>query len=553
MNADDLDRILDERLRTFLDARSADLAEMTDRASTTTVLDRRLHGTPDVRARGSGRLVLVAVVAALVVTLVAVAISGIGRRVGPLPVADISAPPAERPSGPPAFESRHRSVTSLGAIEWTRTDPGRQLNGFWTFDGKLLASDQATNTWWLSSDGLSWSEMTLPGGDPSDYLDASGQTLAVISGMSAGTMMGPQSHREVISREWQGNPADAAVLRWDVFHWVPIALPATAPSDVDGLVWHGPQLHGGAALDPGNWIVPAVHWLEVPWREVLDLQPAGTDAAIKADDPWPFWDPVAEVLLVYPAGKWKVGPPLARLHVMASDSGSEIEFRDADNGDLVHRVPASVPGWSAESLVRALRGWGLEDASFIVSRDGDLSVVRPPWVMGEEWADGIVTFDGSYFAISLPLGQDYLAETVHLWTSRDGLSWEPVDLPAGMTARLDHADLISGPRGLVMLINGVGTDRSVWASSDGRTWGLGDDDDEEMSTPWPGTFGWVMGNRISPDGLTWEPLDLPRLSREFLEPQAFGDRLVYGPGNDPGPGGTSGRVLWVGRMGETGP
>ncbi len=514
----------------------------------------------DTGVRRAPVVTLVVVVATLVIAIAAVAVVYAPRRPDALPAAAAATAtimPTTLPSSPAATAtpaspaSRYRSTTSFGTIDWQRSDPGRQLDVIRTLEGNLLASDHETTSWWESADGLAWSETELPGGLAWEYMEAAGQPFAVITGVSGGTMMGPQSHREVIAKEWEDRPDDAAVLRKVGDDWEPIALPSTTPADIAGLVWHGPDLHGAAALSASDWVVPAVYFHEVPWRKILDA-PAGTASAVKGDDVWPFWDEPNEQLQVYPSGRWRTQEPLARLHVAPSSDGSVIEFRDVDSGDLIHHIPATLPGWTPEALVRALRFWGLVDASFIVSHDGDLSVVRPPWAKGEEWTDGIVTFDGAYYTISLPLGRGYLAETIHLWTSRDGLSWESVDLPSGMTARLDHADLISGPRGLVMLINGVGTDRSVWASPDGRTWERGDDDPDEMATPWPGTFGWVMGSRISPDGRHWEPLDLPDLRREFLEPQAFGDLLVYGPGYDPGPGGRSGRVMWIGRMGRDG-
>jgi hypothetical protein len=370
----------------------------------------------------------------------------------------------------------------------------------------------------------------------------------VVSPDGLGTTMGPSSFRQVLHREWSDNPGDAAIYERDGAGWTTVPLPALEPPAVPGLRTYSRWFDGAAALGDGEWIAPALHFVEVPWGDADGSYPfTHVEGTAPVVDPWPMWNVGTKVLEIFAPGT--ISGPIASLTVdLVEGDPPTIEYRDAATNELIHRVPATLPGWTPEALLRALRGWGLIDVSFMVSHAGVVSVIRPPWPMDEEWSRSITTANGRYYTHTLTLGTDYSATAIHVWESLDGLAWKRVDL-SQFTQELDYATLAGGPTGLVMVIHKIAAVREeLWASTDGRDWVRSAAELSVIGEPMSTSFGWVTARSdrvaaISTDGRTWEALELPPLA--FGEPglQVVGDRLLLGPAL------VSDRyVTWVGRL-----
>jgi hypothetical protein len=205
-----------------------------------------------------------------------------------------------------------------------------------------------------------------------------------------------------------------------------------------------------------------------------------------------------------------------------------------------------MPGWSPDALLAGLRGWGFEAVSFVVYRNGEFTVVEPPWPMEEEWSDAspIVPGLGRYYTISLPLGDGYAATGIHLWESSDGVEWALVDLPAAATDDVNWVEIAGRAGGLVMSVHGQSEADSLWTSADGRTWAEADVSGASLAMPVPTDFGWLLAgaSAISADGETWETLEVPLLPGEPAL-QYLGGLFFYGPGIDAGE-----HVTWIGRL-----
>ena len=174
----------------------------------------------------------------------------------------------------------------------------------------------------------------------------------------------------------------------------------------------GPRFTHPIAKDPDNWVVPAVTFVRVPWADTYGTAPSDDPMITGDGKPWPIWQKGTGVLEIFTEGK---GSLLARLSVeLTSEDPVTIEFHDADTGDLVHQVVGGLPGWSPDALYEAFRYWGLDDLSFIVSREGVVSNVKPPWPMDEEWIEFMGTVAGRYYTVTLPIGDEFEATAIHL-------------------------------------------------------------------------------------------------------------------------------------------
>jgi hypothetical protein len=211
-------------------------------------------------------------------------------------------------------------------------------------------------------------------------------------------------------------------------------------------------------------------------------------------------------------------------------------------------VPANLHGWTPDALLTALRGWGLDDVNFLVSRDGEITVVRPPWPMGEDWTEsGVITALGRYYTATGPLGENFSLSGIRLWESPDGLSWSEVS-PPSVAAPIDSVSLGGSDDQLLLTISAEAGD-TIWVSTDGSTWTQADID---PATPTLGPadsmdFGWLLNafdaTAVSADGLVWEFIDLPLLGGEPSVTYLNG-RFIYGP--ESGVGGVW--HTWIGRL-----
>jgi hypothetical protein len=353
--------------------------------------------------------------------------------------------------------------------------------------------------------------------------------------------MGPISHRQVINRDWTDNPGDPTILRREGQSWVPIPYPAAEPSVPSGLRLNGSRFSPVAALGEGDWVAPLMTFVDIDWVEVLGLD---------LEDAWPIWDEEPQQLEIHaPGGDPFVDEPLLSLTVTLTGGGTPtIEFRD-EGGALVHAVPADLPGWTPEALLRAFRGWGLDDVNFVVSRDGEITVVRPPWPMGEDWTEsGVVSALGRYYTATGTLGENFSLSAIRLWESTDGLSWGEVSLPPLVDPPLNHVSLGGTNDFLTMTISAEAGD-TMWVSTDGSTWTQADIDPTLVifGGPEATDFGYLLNGfdaaAVSLDGLTWELIDLPLLDAEPSVSYLNG-RFIYGP--EAGVGGVW--HTWIGTL-----
>jgi hypothetical protein len=431
------------------------------------------------------------------------------------------------------------SETSLGTIEWTRVESDRRINPIASSDGLIQAveedSDYNVVGYLQSNDGITWEPTTEPEISPWSYVSVGEETLATVSSGGLGGAFGSSSRR-VFHRSWDGDPeADAALFRQQASEWVQVPLPPTRPGPVPGLEIQGPSFQGVAGRDGSNWVAALGYLVQVPWGDVY------------AGESWPIWNESLQLLEIFPPSDLSFPPasePLATLKVEVV--GSTIEFRDAETGELVHTVEATLPGWTPEELLAGLRGWGLFDVSFVVCRDGELSVVRPPWPMSEEWIEnGVVESSGRYYTHTLTPAENYTASAIHLWESADGLNWNKVDLPQLHDGPIDYVTLSGSGDRLFMVVDLMGGPETVWTSTDARDW----QEVDAQGIPFIQTerteFGWLSsfsGIAISGDGLAWERVDLPG---NPAEPSViYLDGLFFlGPTRDTAP-----FVTWVGRF-----
>lgn len=460
-----------------------------------------------------------------------------------------------RPSASPSADSTsHRSETSLGTIDWTRITTIPPIRATRVIGDEILGyvpenqGDAPDSTyplgpesWWTLTDAPTWERADEPDfGGAATFVEAGSQTLAIVSPDGYSVMMGPLSARQVIARFEVDNPGDAAVYRRVGAEWEAVPLPALASPAAQGLRISSARFEGGAALDEETWIVPIKRSVTVPWGDIYGLfpypnrqDPSGPDEMI---EPWPTWDSASERLTIDEPGDDPFsGTSLASLTVELVDGDPPmIEFRDATTAELVHTVPATLAGWTPESLLIALRSWGFDDPSFLVHTGGETRVIRPPWPAGEEWSDStrIVTALGKYYAVSHPLGPDYSVTAIHLWESTDGLEWVPVDLPQMPTASLDWVALAGKADGMVMSVFDTSGSASVWATTDGRDWERADTSRVSTGVTEATDFGWLMNAfdaaAVSADGSAWEPIDVPPLPAEPLV-QYLNGTFIYGP------------------------
>jgi hypothetical protein len=399
----------------------------------------------------------------------------------------------------------------------------------------------------MSPDGISWQPISdpLPEGAPT-YADAGEDILAVAGGFATSTIMGPISYRQVWNRAWIPDDNAAVLYRRVGADWDVVPLPSVPPPTAKGLRATGPEFSTPTALDEANWIMPVGHLVKVPWEDLYGSSPIPQNGGVgdpRDPNPWSMWRDWDSSLEIYePSG---LGSPLAKLTVDLIDGAAPtIEFRDFDGGGLVHTVDATLDGWPPEAMLTALRGWGLVDTSFVVSRAGTLSIVRPPWPMDQEEGD-ILAADGRYVAIAREIGQGYSVVVVHVWESSDGVSWRELETPPLPSGNVRDVQLTASADRLFLSIDGD-AGQSLWTMTDRETWTRADIDALYIGTPEQTGDGWLISANaamaISTDGVTWDVVRIPVIASGASVQFMHGLFLV-------GPGGEGDRyVTWVGRL-----
>jgi hypothetical protein len=531
MTTADMDAV-DRQIRLLLEDRAHDLAGMPDEAAVIGALLAPHPGRPF--GRRMGRLLMAVAAAGLLVAM----LIGVGL---------VGGPPEEEPR--PDFET-FRSETSFGTIEWVRTEVAQRIWSEHEIDGQIMGTDEAGN-WWRLTEDLAWRPAEAPEPGDAEYSAVGDETWAVIGGDGYGVSMGPVSARQVIAYEWYEDDRPPMVLRHVGDDWVEVPLPRLQPPVAEGLDTFGPRLTGIVSTNASSWILPVQHFLEVPWDQVFDIE--RNDDGLGASDAteehdvssglMPMWDAESQVLRV--GETWPSSFASLTVDIVEGDP-STIEFRDAESRELVHVVEAAIPGWRAEDLLQAVRGWGGLDLSFVVGHSGETSVVRPPWPMSEEWSDEIVVSDGWYYTTSYVVAEDYGADAMHLWRSRDGLTWEAVELPEGFPSRLAWASMGAGAKGLAMWVQSFpGLSEMVWLSESGEDWTEADLSGLPLSWVTGTDFGWFLETGVvSSDGKRWESIAQP-LSLDDPPIGYLGGLLFRGPSE------VDGRwVTWFGRLVE---
>jgi hypothetical protein len=462
----------------------------------------------------------------------------------PTPSPGESASQSPAASAGPSDASFHRSDTPVGTIEWTRVESERRIVPVVEAEGQVIGNeiDAEFNSvgWWVTEDGINWVEAD-PGIEAfwPATIDADGDAIAVISPDGCG-VMGDGSGR-IITRLCSDAPGDAAVYRLEGSSWVELNIPEAHPPQADGVVAGSRRFEYAAALDGDDWVVPSLHIVRVPWEEVYGMfeWESGFEPGVtNQTGPWPFWNDLSQVTEMQRPGNRTVFASLEPALV-----GDQIQFTDLETGEIVRTVAASLPGWGADELLRAYRGWGLDDISFIVSRQGEVSEVRPPWAASEDWySSGVMgTALGRYFSASFVGGHGTPTTAAHLWTSEDGVAWRSAPLPPGS----DPPDWLELGGSDDQLVLSTHDPDGVWVTSDGENW-----------TPASYTFvgraeatdvGWLMNGfdlaAASADGVVWEPIALPGLPAEPSVSYLNG-LFFYGP-EDVGNGRYA---YWVGRL-----
>jgi hypothetical protein len=466
---------------------------------------------------------------------------GLGILLGPRFITDDPLPspsPSGVPSGSPSAEpsqdpgaTTHTSVTPVGTIDWVRVESEDRIFPVVEAEGRVIGyeidADFNLVGWRVSEDGINWVEAD-PGTEAfwPAAIHAGEDTIAVISPDGCGTMAdGPG---RIIARLCSDAPGDAAVYRLEGSSWVELDIPAAHPPQAEGVVAGSRRFEFAAALDGDDWVVPSLHIVQVPWEEVygrFEWENEFEPGVANESGPWPFWNEATEVTEIQQPGDRTIVASLRPALV-----GNQIEFTDLDTGDLVHSVAASLPGWGADELLRAYRGWGLDDISFMVSRGGEVSEVRPPWAANEDWySSGVMgTALGRYFSASFVGGHGTPVTAAHLWTSDDGLAWRSAPLPP-VPDPPDWLELAGSPNQLILTTHGPD---AVWTSSDGEQWTEVSIDPALAGAPTPTDFGWIMNAfdaaAISADGISWEAIDLPLLDAEPTVSYLDG-LFFYGP------------------------
>ena len=453
------------------------------------------------RPRSTRLLLLLAMI--VVALAMAVAI-GLGGSRPPRPPS-----PTIRPTAPPAADARVTSDTPFGRIGWTALDPASSVYPSTSFDGTLLG--YRGDAWWQSQDGLTWTpaDRTTFGMGGTLVPTGSG-ALSVVSNDGGGITMGPSSFREVLHRGYEADP-DAGIFRRDGAGWSKLDIPGLTPAVPDGLTVLGPGFRmlgstkheWSVALGDDKWVVPANHVLKVDWNSILD---------IPGDELWPIWRPErGGMLRIYRPGLDT--DPLRELsvQVVAGDPPS-IEFRDLASGAVVHRIAATLRGWTPDELATAVRGWGAIDVSFVVASDGRIQVVHPPWPPTEEWMDTLVTARGRYYTQTMVIGDRYAGTELHIWGSDDGITWERLSSPPIEGDEIELADLAGDGERLMLTIDPLSGPQTLWTSSDGASWErIADYQGGRIQTV---RSGWMIANgcckaSLSTDGRVWHTFDLP--------------------------------------------
>jgi hypothetical protein len=480
---------------------------------------------------------------------------GLGVLLGPRLVGEPTPSPSESPvpseslSPSPSQStdpSAHQSVTPVGTIDWTRVESDTRIFALGDAEGQVVGysvdEDFNPTGWWVTEDGVTWTPAP-PGTEdfwPS-AIDAGDDAISVISPDGCATM-GFGTPGATVKR-CEDNPGEAAVYRLAGDEWVEVAIPSAHPPQMQGVRAASRELMFSSALTGDDWLVPSIHIVQARWDDTYGTFPWAPpfDSAVTEETgPWPIWNAESQITEM-----WQPGREVLLASLTSNLTGDTIEFRDAATGTLVNTLSASLPGWTPEALLTGFRGWGLEEVTFIVSRNGVVTEVRPPWESGERWLDAAnnTTALGRYYMASLAVGEDSVTNEVHLWESEDGVAWRAAPLPPWGQV----PEWLETAGSATQLIVTAHSPDSVWVTDDGENWTQVEIDPVLAGSPTPTDFGWIMNAfdaaAISGDGVTWEGIDLPELPAEPSVSYLNG-LFFYGP-EDVGGGRWA---YWVGTL-----
>jgi hypothetical protein len=300
-------------------------------------------------------------------------------------------------------------------------------------------------------------------------------------------------------------------------HWQPVVTEAPAPAGVEGLVWDL-SLRIPAETDD-RIVIPVELWGRIPWEEVYgrfelaDCEAGPTDCLM---EPWSDWNEFAKRTFVHnPTG----GPLLASLRTVRRDSA--VVFEDQETGDEVWRI-AFTDSASAAAFLEGYKVDNDEEMSsmrrfgtFTGPNTANLTFVETPFARSTQV---LANDEGLFVGYEDPPGWAAGSFEIPLWTSDDGVNWQPGQAPEFVDEDLSWATIQGGVGdAFYATIYRDNQASERWESSDGLHWQPSDIDLPDDAWILTSDFGYAAVAWMeslpeffaSPDGITWEQIPSP--------------------------------------------